>query len=181
MMKQLITGISLVIAMGALHAAEVYRWVDEAGKIHYSDSPRPGAEAVEIREPNVYDAPENLPRIETEPPDPETDTPGYERLQITYPEPDSAFWDNQGNFTLRLTLEPALDSAAGHRVRVYLDGESQGTTEKLQWRFTGVNRGSHSVRAEVIDEAGESLIQSGTVSFHLHQQSVNLPARKANP
>ena len=104
-----------------------------------------------------------------------------ERLQISYPEPDSAFWDNQGNFTLRLTLEPALDSAAGHRVRVYLDGEPRGTTSNLQWRFTGVNRGTHSVRAEVIDEAGESLIQSETVSFHLHQQSVNLPARKANP
>lgn len=165
----------------AAHAGTVYRWVDEDGTVHYSDSPRSGAETVELRQPNVYEAPKNLPKIESRSGQPEADQAGYQRLAITSPEPDSAFWDNQGNFTLRLSLEPALDTAAGHSIRVSLDGEVQGTTQKLQWQFTGVNRGTHSVRAEVVDESGRVLIQSDPVSFQLHQQSINLPARRANP
>ncbi|WP_125181334.1 DUF4124 domain-containing protein [Thiohalobacter thiocyanaticus] len=166
----------------AAQAGTVYRWVDENGTVHYSDSPRSGAEAVELRQPNVYEAPKNLPKIESRSgQQEEADPAGYQRLAITSPEPDSAFWDNQGNFTLRLSLEPALDTAAGHSIRISLDGEVQGTTQKLQWQFTGVDRGTHSVRAEVVDESGRALIQSDPVSFHLHQQSINLPARRANP
>lgn len=172
----------LSLLAGSAQAATVYRWVDEDGKVHYSDSPRPGAERIELRKPNVYSAPKNLPKIESETEtDPGADETIYQRFSITSPEPDSAFWDNQGNFMLRLALEPGLDAAAGHRIRVYLDGEPQGTTRNLQWRFTGVNRGTHSVSAEVIDASGEGVIRTESVSFHLHQQSVNLPARRANP
>jgi len=174
----------LALLAGSAQAATVYRWVDEDGKVHYSDSPRPDAERVELRDPNVYSAPKNLPELESETetePEPGAGQTIYERFSITAPEPDSAFWDNQGNFMLRLALEPGLDTEAGHRIRVSLDGEPQGTTRNLQWRFTGVNRGTHSVSAEVIDASGKRLIRTESVSFHLHQQSINLPARQANP
>ena len=174
----------LSLLSGSALAADVYRWVDEDGKVHYSDSDsaRPGAERIELRDPNVYSAPKNQPKFKSEAAaEPGADEVIYQRFSITAPEPDSAFWDNQGNFMLRLALEPGLDTAAGHRIRVYLDGEPQGTTRNLQWRFTGVNRGTHSVSAEVIDASGESVIRSESVSFHLHQQSVNLPGRQANP
>lgn len=173
--------LTLALLGTAAQAGTVYRWVDEDGRVHYSDSPRPGAEAVELRQPNVYEAPKNLPKIQSGSRSPETGPAGYERLAITYPAPDTAFWDNQGNFTLRLNLEPELDTSAGHRIRISLDGEVQGTTRNLQWQFSGVDRGTHSVQAEVVDGDGNALISSEPVSFHLHQQSINLPARKANP
>ena len=37
----------LVLACGSVLADEWYRWVDESGKVHYGDSPAPGAAGVE--------------------------------------------------------------------------------------------------------------------------------------
>lgn len=45
----LVAALLLPVLLATTHAAPVYRWVDEAGRVHYGDQPPPeGAEAVEI-------------------------------------------------------------------------------------------------------------------------------------
>lgn len=39
----------LVLALPSLAMAQIYRWVDAQGKVHFEARPRPGAEPVEIR------------------------------------------------------------------------------------------------------------------------------------
>ncbi|HVK54745.1 MAG TPA: glutaredoxin family protein [Burkholderiales bacterium] len=41
MQKLLIFTTGMLLAIGVVHAAEVYRWVDNNGKVHYSDMPPP--------------------------------------------------------------------------------------------------------------------------------------------
>ncbi len=55
----LASGIALVSALWVADlaaAGEVYKWVDEHGKVHYGDRPRPGAQSVPLR-----DVPEATP------------------------------------------------------------------------------------------------------------------------
>ena len=40
--------LTTLLASG-LAAAQVYKWVDEDGVVHFSDQPRPGAEEVQIQ------------------------------------------------------------------------------------------------------------------------------------
>lgn len=47
MMTRLLWAGLLVLACGSVLADEWYRWVDESGKVHYGDSPAPGAAGVE--------------------------------------------------------------------------------------------------------------------------------------
>lgn len=164
----------------AAHAATVYRWVDEDGTVHYSDTPHTNAETIKLNEPNVYDAPRNLPKLEQSQ-ESRPQTTGYQTLTFTRPEPESTIWNNQGNFPASIRLEPALDTAAGHKIQFKLDGKVVATTQRLEWNFSGVNRGEHTVQAVVVNDRGKTLIQSDPVTLYLHQQSVNLPARKANP
>ena len=50
MRAQLIFAAAAVVALGTAHAAEVYRWVDQDGKVVYSDvPPPPGAKNAELR------------------------------------------------------------------------------------------------------------------------------------
>ncbi|MFK8031728.1 MAG: DUF4124 domain-containing protein, partial [Gammaproteobacteria bacterium] len=47
----LITGALAVAAIPA--GAELYRWVDASGQVHYSDTPQEGAEKITLKPTNV--------------------------------------------------------------------------------------------------------------------------------
>jgi hypothetical protein len=52
------TFLPLILALAALPAqAQVYKWTDANGKIHYSDQPQDGADAKELKTPRAQPAP----------------------------------------------------------------------------------------------------------------------------
>jgi hypothetical protein len=52
------TFLPLILALAALAAqAQVYKWTDANGKIHYSDQPQDGADAKELKAPRAQPAP----------------------------------------------------------------------------------------------------------------------------
>jgi hypothetical protein len=138
--------------------ADVWRWVDENGVVHFSDTPVEGAEQVDVsaskrstgsrvynRQPEVLD---NEP--EEEPGDAET--VGYENASITAPKAEETLWNIEGVLNASLALSPPLQ--AGHQVRVYLDGSPQMTVRSTSFTIDGVYRGVHNIQAEVLDETG---------------------------
>ena len=62
-------------------------------------------------------------------------------------------------------------------MQVYLDGEPAGRGTALQ--LSNVDRGSHELRAEIVDQDGRTLISSPTIRFTLHrpQQAAALRPR----
>jgi hypothetical protein len=46
-----------LLLISAAAAAEMYRWVDSEGKVHYSDRPTPGSAEVQVRVPGDSPAP----------------------------------------------------------------------------------------------------------------------------
>lgn len=154
----------------ALASAAVYKWRDEAGRLHYSDQPVDGAEAVELPPPSTYKAPDTPPARERPRLSIDEAAPEYRQVVITEPDPDATYRNATGTVPVRVVLDPPL--RGGHRVLFLLDGQPWGepqrtTTVQLQ----ELPRGAHVLQAVVIDNRGERLARSEPVPFFLHKPS----------
>ena len=150
-------------------AGEAYVWTDENGVVHYSDRPMPGAQRIELAEPNTSRA--LAPRSDdSAEPDGEDAAPfRYESFEVASPGAEETLWNIEGVLNVSLALSPALQP--GHRVRVYFDGTPQmvsGTSFQLQ----EVWRGVHNLQAEVLDETGNMLIRTRPNRFYVQQSTV---------
>jgi hypothetical protein len=159
-------------------SADVYKWVDNDGNIHYSDqSPEEGAKPVELPK-GVYYTPPPLPEgseegleegLEKE----MAGQPGavaYGELVITRPTMNEVIRSNEGIVTVEYTIDPAL--AAGDEFKIILDGlKHKGSIKSTSFVLTDINRGSHTLKVQAIRE-GVAVATSKSVIFHLLKESV---------
>ena len=171
------------LACSVTGAAEVYRWVDDSGQVHFSDVPKEGAERIEIQNAQTFEAPQapasKRPRLlEEEDADQEFE---YRSLSIVSPTEEQVFWNTANQLDVSLRSRPSLRS--GHKLLLYLDGslvkEQTGSISSV--RLTGVERGQHSLSAAIQSEDGNNLITSKSVSFVLQQTTINNPNNPNNP
>lgn len=177
-MRILIFSLLLLPALAlAGEAATTYKWVDEDGKVHYSDSPPPGVEATEAELPPLITVPPPTTQTESSLIDPAERTkpqPYYQALRITEPANEQALWANSGQLTITLAVAPEL--RANHTVAVFLDGkQAAGPTQQAQVTIPGVVRGTHTLTAVIVDAKGQILLRSPTVTVHVHKHSVANP------
>ena len=156
-------------------AAAVYKWVDDAGTVHFSDTPQEGADEVHVAPPQTY-TPERLPPVTPRPQAPAA-TAEYTRFEITSPGADQTLRDNTGAVTVTFDLDPPLKVERGHKLVVLLDGEAQSPVTDASLTLQNVDRGTHSLQGRIIDGRGQVVTTSETVQIHLHRQSVLLPNR----
>jgi len=162
----------------ALGAADVYRWIGADGQANYSDRPQPGAERVTINvsPPASGSANGNSPTVSPQAPEDETPAPvlSYQSLTITSPAQEQVLWNIDGQLDVAASVQPALQP--GHALQFYLDGRmapaDPGTT---QTRFSEVFRGEHSLRVEVTDAAGRTLVGSPMSRFFVRQTAIPNP------
>ncbi len=181
-MKSSILFISLVISVSSAHAT-IYKSVDAQGNVVFSDQPGGNAQPLKLPPVPTYSPPPMPASVTTEttpiklPP-----TPGYEQFAVVAPGQDQAFWDNAGDVEVRVSLQPALMTAAGHRLVFYLDGVAGGEpAEDTSTVFHNVDRGQHTVSAAVIDATGKTIQTTEKVRFQLHRLSLNAPLRNNSP
>jgi len=171
----------LVLSVGSVSAA-IYRSVDEQGNTVFSDQPAAGSQPLKLPPVPIYSAPSLSPVSPADTAVKEGRKSIYSVFTVLAPGKEQAFWDNAGNVSVRLSLQPELKTGHGHRIQFYLDGKSQGQAgTALETVIENVDRGQHQVYAAVLDAAGKEVIRTPSVSFQLHRQSVNSPARKARP
>jgi hypothetical protein len=146
--------------------AAMYKWVDDQGKVHFSDTP-PSKEAEEYKPPPI----QVMPAGPTGDFKSNVEKPKkikYESLSVIAPEPDTVFTpDKASNVQVSLTLEPALD--AQHKIALYLDGAMHTIGKQRNFTLTSLPRGTHTVFAAVLDEKNRKLISSDSVSFHIQR------------
>lgn len=172
------------VMVSSASAQDVYRWVDDDGVVHYSDSPREGAEKVEVREPQTYSAQVAVPATPTArdssaqvPPDA---VDAYESVRIATPAHDSVAWNTAGEIAVEVAVNPPLNTAAGHQVMVYLDGSPVAGTPVASTTIglTGIHRGTYELYATVVDGQGRHITQSEPITFHVRQTSIQNPQRR---
>jgi len=157
----------LLLAGATAVGTEVYRSTGEAGEPVFSDQPSPGAERIEV---------EPAPAVDLEPPpDPEPPAGGdrsrdegspYAGFAITTPAEGEGVRTNAGEVTVGLSLPP--DLGEDRAVRLYLDGALAAETAPTEAvTLANVDRGTHRLRAALVDGGGRELASSGTVTFHV--------------
>lgn len=177
-MRQVASVLLLGFALTA-GAAEIWRWTDANGVVHYSDNPVPGAEKMSISAPRPSGTgPLPEPPPEVAPREPRQQPFAYARCEVVSPARDETFHSVQA-VNIRLDVEPALQP--GHRIEVQVNGVrlTDWPANALDYTIPEVFRGSHTVQVRVLDADGTVVCTGQPLTFHLRQQSVLAPGRVA--
>lgn len=153
------------LAATAVLGDALYKWVDEKGNVHYSDTPHPGAVKVQTPHAQTYASP---PTAGSPPVVNDQNTPAapvYSKLQITQPSDQQTFW-NVDSVTVSVDLQPGLQDR--DTLTVSVDGQSKSGSS-LSQSFDGLTRGEHSATASVINGAGVTVIVASPVIFYIQR------------
>ncbi len=124
MIKPLPLTILLFASCACLAESEVYKIVDEAGRVIYTDTPPAEKSADQLELPPINQLPVSRP---AELKSYLLDKPlfaGYSVVDLVAPLDDSLIHFDQQNIIVQLALTPELQ--AGHFVQFYLDGTAYG-------------------------------------------------------
>ena len=166
----------MLLALPAL--AQVYTYIDAEGNRVFTDKPRSGdAERVELAPSN------SMPTIQTQtapaiepPPEP---SQRYSLLRILVPQPDATIRDSAGNLIVSVNSEPKLFPQ--HSYRLLLDGVQVGEAGSSPvFPLVNIDRGTHQLAVEVIDQQGRIIERTPTQPFHMLRISL-AQKRLANP
>jgi hypothetical protein len=162
-----------LLMLPALAQAVICKTVDADGVVSYTDVPVEECQTpVTLPDYSRY-TPRPIqqpasPSRDQQPAEPQTAFAGYSSMQILQPEPDGTVRSNEGKVPVSIALEPPLQE--GHLVKLYVDGELvRGSFAGLDIELSGLERGTHQLRAEVVDAAGSRQIGSPSVSFTLRK------------
>lgn len=164
------------IALSSATVAQVYRWQAPDGSIIFSDEPPPqgGAESIEFEPLQTYSPP-------TKPSSPVAATPAapeapqekaktpfvYLGFEIVQPSNDEGVRANSGEITVQLNVLPALNNEDGDQIAVLLDGKVvAGPSPTTNFTLTGVNRGTHTLSAQIQSKDGNVVLKSKPIKFH---------------
>ena len=170
-MRWFLITLLFVLSAATLPAkAEMYRWVDEKGNVHFSDK-APGDDAEKYEPPPIMVMPAG-PSGELKPLDKSnTRQIKYKALAIKTPVNDAVFTpDKSDSVQVSVELTPKLN--AHHNIALYLNGELHTVAKQLTFTLTGLPRGTHTVSASVMDEDNKKLISSNSVSFHIQRHHI---------
>jgi hypothetical protein len=179
---------TLILSFDSGAASRIYKTVDANGNVVFTDIPPKDGEAGEamtIENPNTFQpaAPESREQWIVDSADENTEGAEaaaftYQSLTISAPTSDEAIRENAGNVNVVANVVPELQT--GHRVRILMDGKPEQAAARAVFMLPNVDRGSHSVQAEVIDDTGKVLITSSSTTFHLQRVAAAPRARPSN-
>lgn len=169
----------LLLVPLAAHA-EIYRSVDSAGNVVYSDQPRPGSKPVKLPGISTY-KPSAATRAaeKAKAPAPPGATSSHQ-VTITNPADQATIRDNAGNVPVQVQVQPPLDAAAGQRLSVSVDGSSDVyTATSNSFQLQNINRGTHTVTVWVVGPNDEPLGPKATTTFFMHHTTLKQSQKAA--
>lgn len=152
----------------------VYKSVDRYGNVTFTDEPSDSAETIEIKElptVNFSTPPANTPSTTNT----ESALTGYKSFAIIAPKPEETF-RNVATVTTTTQVQPPLQK--NHRLKVMLDGRilpGQGLSRTI----SNVERGAHTLSAQIEDTNGKLVQQATPVQFFMQRSSVLLSPKSA--
>lgn len=169
---------STLLALAATGAsAQIYRVVDEDGRVTYTDTP-PGDEAsqetrkstsekLSLPSINIQPGTEIAPREASDDGD---QVSGYRYVAIAAPEDDTTIPPGQLEVSVQVAMEP--DLKPGHRVLLHYNDEPHGEpTTSTRFVLSELIRGSYPIRAEILDQEGTVVAASEPVTLHVKRHS----------
>jgi hypothetical protein len=181
-----IAALSLLLLAGGAIAQTIttYRWVDAQGVVHYSDTPQPGAQVIQLQSAQTYRAPApSAAAIKAARADAASGNDAaspYQSCNVGEPAPEASFFAPE-TIPITVALSPGL--RGGDQVSVTVDGVpvAPASPGGLQFQLPAPERGAHSVSALVSDGDGKTVCHSAPLTFYVQRPSVNSPAAPVRP
>ncbi|WP_295404263.1 DUF4124 domain-containing protein [uncultured Thiocystis sp.] len=164
-MSTIAFGIASLLIFTRLNA-EVYRWIDANGNLHFSDrQPREALPA------NVLDrdAIPTEPKIDLTPKPDDAQYPGpYSAFAIVLPSANEVLIQETGEISIAFILDPPL--VEGHQIDVELDETIIPLIKPAtQFKLTGAAFGSHRLQVRIRNTEGFTVAQTPLQIFHLRK------------
>jgi hypothetical protein len=171
--------LSLFALGGVAIAATTYRWVDAQGVVHYSDTPHPGAQEIQLTGAQTYHGPP-APAAAPAPPAAASGAPvAYESCAITQPAPDASLYAPE---TVNVSFRSTPTLRPGDQIEVQMDGTPLPPVgDGLSFQIQQPERGTHAISAVVRDAGGSVVCSATPVSFNVQLPSINSPTSPVKP
>lgn len=169
---------SLLYLYTSLLQAEtkVYYWVDDSGKMHFSDTAAPGTEEITTTSQNLLSS----DRVASKTTDSNSDavnTESQEMAVIDYkadiisPKNDMPIRSNNGTLEIHVKISPEKENT--QKLQLYLDGTALGSPQiSSTIRALNIDRGTHQVQVYLLDEKGKTLTKTQIITVHLLRASL---------
>lgn len=163
---QLAVALCLLFSVSQTVLAQVYTYIDANGNRVFTDQPHRNAKKVDIAPTNRVDQPTKAPIRASKAKPAASPIFHYQLLRILAPEPDSTIRDIEGNLNVTVSNEPELQP--DHLYRLLLDSKPYGEpTRSPVFPLTNIDRGTHQLSVEIIDQYGRVLERTPNQPFHL--------------
>ncbi|MDC6381908.1 DUF4124 domain-containing protein [Pseudomonas graminis] len=163
---QLAVALCLLFSVSQTVLAQVYTYIDANGNRVFTDQPHRNAKKVEIAPTNRVDQPTKAPSRASKAKPAASPIFHYQLLRILAPEPDSTVRDIEGNLNVTVSNDPELQP--DHLYRLLLDSKPYGEpTRSPVFPLTNIDRGTHQLSVEIIDQYGRVLERTPNQPFHL--------------
>ncbi len=163
---QLAVALCLLFSVSQTVLAQVYTYIDANGNRVFTDQPHRNAKKVDIAPTNRVDQPTKAPSRASKAKPAASPIFHYQLLRILAPEPDSTIRDIEGNLNVTVSNEPELQP--DHLYRLLLDSKPYGEpTRSPVFPLTNIDRGTHQLSVEIIDQYGRVLERTPNQPFHL--------------
>ena len=149
------------------NAREVYRCVDEHGQTELTEKECEGGEKITLPAPQTYTPSPAEKKFVYTPPKKQIDVSHYDEVTITSPANDTTVRESNNDIPVTVSVVPALRAGYGHKLQLLLDGAAAseaGTSTSIN--LGNIERGSHTLRAVVLDANGNTLAESPDIIFH---------------
>jgi len=186
----------LIFIAPALLLADAYRYVDpKTGETVFTDKPPASQKAkpIKLRPPTISKPYPVTPPSETseqtlQDPDSIKAEATVFSLRIVSPENQETLRANNGNVTVTAESNQPLAGKKGFLIRFFLDGKPVSVSPSFSSALTNLDRGTHTISAELISKSGKVLAGSSTHTFHVQRHSIlnqnagtNAPATAPTP
>ncbi|MEW6981017.1 DUF4124 domain-containing protein [Colwelliaceae bacterium 6471] len=148
-------------------STKIYVWRNEEGVLVFSDSPKPGAEEVDVKTDTTV-----IPSVDTSILDitPKAIEEKY-IVEITQPENNATVRDNTGSVYVSGRIKPIFKR--GLKIQLYLDNKPYDKPQThSMFALRDIVRGEHQVKMDLVDQKGKVIASSKVITFYMHRASV---------
>ena len=172
-MRIFITLLFFSVSLNAISSDYVYKRINPDGTVEYSDKRLEGGEVIKVPKGSTFTLPTQKTSASTADGDPTTKKIDYE-LTIVAPTDDQSIRSNNGNVAFTASLSPS-QLIEGQRISWSLDGQEIPKFNGLVAKMKNVDRGTHELQVNIVDDKGGIIASSETITFHLLRVSVRPP------
>lgn len=148
-------------------STKIYVWRNADGVLVYSDSPKPGAEEIEVKDPNNMSSSIDTSILDI---NPKVIEEKY-HVEISQPAENATIRDNTGSVYVSGRIKPIFKQ--GLKIQLMLDNKPYEKPQShSMFVLRDIERGEHQLKMDLINNKGKVIASSKAVTFYMHRASV---------